>query len=257
MQLGHTMLIDPRSEEQVVALEEGKYDDHLIQQCFKYLEDGDHCLDIGANIGFYSCAFGHHLKHHFETGHVTAFEPVSANRKQLQKNIRLNELEKWIDVQPHALGTEPGTLTMRIMPAGSTNNAVGDNMLKDYDRENMAKERWRKQKARIIRLDDWWQKAGCPRIKLIKIDVEGAEILVFGGGRELVEQSRPVILGEFSPYWMGQIGHSFQDVIDYFEPLGYSFYKDVEGTFVPVTPENIAKFPEVPNYLLLPEGSSL
>lgn len=68
----------------------------------------------------------------------------------------------------------------------------------------------------------------------MKIDVEGADLNVLVGGRKLLESFRPEILAEFNPYWMKQIGQSFDDVLEFFAPLDYEFFREIDGTFHPL-----------------------
>ena len=46
------------------------------------------------------------------------------------------------------------------------------------------------------RLDEIWERAGCPQIRLIKIDVEGMEEAVLQGASRVLEKCRPYLLLE-------------------------------------------------------------
>lgn len=248
---GALMKLDLAVDDQLMAYKTGFYDDPTILRCGRALAAGSVALDIGANVGIYSCALGMHLKS--VGGRLYAFEPVPATFERLRENLELNELGDVVTANRMALGTEAGELVLHREPGGATDNAVGDNMLSAEDRQNISKAHWQAFRAPMERLDDWAEGQRIQRCDLIKIDVEGAEMLVFEGGRGFVERTRPVVVGEFSPYWMRQIGQDFSEVRRYFEPLGYRFYREIEGRPRPLTEDLIAGGVEVPTYWLVPE----
>ena len=250
MNLGYRMILDIDSAEQRVAFETGEWEAAAVRKCLEFIPDGGVALDIGAHVGLYSCAFGMHLRK--SGGSVHAFEPVSENHKRLLENVELNGLKGTVLAYRVALGSEAGEIEMRITPGSPTNNAVGSNMLSARDRANVDENRWGREWVKVARLDDWARETGLERCDLIKIDVEGADLNVLKGGRELIESFRPVILAEFNGYWMTQIGQSFEDVTEFFAPLEYRFFRELEGTFVPLTKELVAKDLEVTSYLLIP-----
>lgn len=252
MLLQHDMFLDLRVHEQQSANESGHYEIICVRKCLDLLSPGGVCLDIGANIGFYACAMAKKLAEAESGGMIYAFEPLTRNALRLRQNIKLNRLEHYIRIIRFALGSQPGRIDLFRKPEGSANNAVGRNMMSKADLENITKAGWLSERVPVMRLDDWAQKTGLHRCDLIKIDIEGAELLVFQGARKLLEQFRPAIVGEFSPYWMRQIGQSFEDVMAFFDPLGYSYFREINGQFLRVTPQRIARDLEVPNYLLLP-----
>lgn len=252
MKRGYLMRTDMRVPEQKLAHDSGEYEPSAMAKCLELMPPNGVFLDIGANVGFFTCAVASRLRAE-QGGRVYAFEPVSANAARLRENIRLNRLEEWVTVVPAALGKEPGRLRMHVVPQGSANNAVGDNMLAPHDRQNIAAEGWRTDEADILTLDAWTKTEKLTRCDVIKIDVEGAELLVFEGGKEFLARMRPTILAECNPYWMRQIGQSFADVMAFFSPLGYEFRKEIDGVFVPVTADMVAGDLEVPLYLLSPK----
>ncbi len=55
----------------------------------------------------------------------------------------------------------------------------------------------------------------------IKCDVEGAELLVFRGGRSTLAKYRPVVFTELLRKWSKPFGYHPNDLIGYFVELGY------------------------------------
>ncbi len=66
----------------------------------KYIKPGDYCIDIGANIGYYSL---HMAKAVGAMGKVFAFEPDPSNLERLDRNISLNGVEKIVTSYPLGL----------------------------------------------------------------------------------------------------------------------------------------------------------
>lgn len=248
------MILDGRVPEQMAAIQCGHYELTCVEKCLSLVPDGGVFLDIGANIGFYTCAVAARWRKNNAPGVVHAFEPSFKNSQRLKENVAINGLTRQVTVNQLALGEKPGVLELYREPQGSTNNAVGQNMMSESDLAHVRKEGWQHESVTVSRLDDWAEKHQLQRCDLIKIDVEGAELLVFEGGKKLVEQFRPTILGEFSPYWMKQAGKTFADVMDFFNPFGYRYFREINGQFLPLTKETEAGLEDVPNYLLVPEA---
>lgn len=250
MRLHYQMTVDRRVVEQESALRTGDYEGRAVADCLQLVPDDGVMVDVGANIGFFTCAFA--CRRDRFRGHAYAVEPVSANREALEANVRLNEMEKSVTVVPCALGEREGVLTLHIEPEGATNNAVGDDMLTAHDRVNIEAAHWKEDSAPLRRLDDVARELRIARCDLMKMDVEGAELHVLRGGMAFIAAHRPAILGEFSPYWMQAAGLSFTDVTGLLEPLGYAAFIEREGRYVPVTEATVGRGVEVPTYLLLP-----
>lgn len=251
MKLGHRMLLDLRAPIFKAAHDAGEYEPEVVNSCIRLAPKDGVFLDIGANIGLYTCPLAAHFRS-LGSGHVYAIEPVSANFRTLRQNVELNGLDSFVTLERTAFGKEAGDLVMHVEPEGSVNNAVGDNMLSETDRMTVRERAWKTETAPVARLDEWARRRGVTRCDLIKIDVEGAELLVFEGGTEFLKSCRPIIIGEFSPYWMKQIGQDFNDVMRFFTPLGYSSFREVNGRFLELTEALIAKGVEVPTYGLVP-----
>lgn len=253
MNFGCRMILDLGSEEQRTAYESGEWEGAAVRKCLELLPDAGIALDIGANVGLFTCALGMRLKP--GGGRVHAFEPVPSNYERLIENVGLNGLDASVSCSRIALGSEPGKIEMRVAPGSPTNNAVGSNMLSVEDLCNVDEGDWGREWAEVLRLDDWAKEADLKGCDLMKIDVEGADLNVLVGGRKLLESFRPEILAEFNPYWMKQIGQSFDDVLEFFAPLDYEFFREIDGTFHPLTKELVATGLEVTSYLLRPRES--
>src|SRR5690606_28466374 len=78
---------------------------------------------------------------------------------------------------------------------GTTQINVG-NSTKVSSIKSLSGQRQDWREVETITLDDYWVKVGRPKVKLIKIDVEGAESLVINGMKTLLRESSPHIMLE-------------------------------------------------------------
>lgn len=248
MQGGYRMVVDIRVPEQRDAWQTGLYEDRSLSLARRLVPDGGVFVDVGANVGFYTCSVGVDLLR--RGGVVYAFEPVSTNRRWLMRNIRLNGLEGVVTVLPLALGDRPGSLVMRRAPVGAAANAVGENMLSEWDRDSVDRNGWDREEVGVVPLDEWG--TGLSRCDVVKIDVEGADLLVLQGAVETIGRFRPVVFAEFNPYWMNQIHQSLEDVRRFARRSDYEILRLFGDRFLPVGDLHTDRDDEVPNYLLLP-----
>ena len=71
----------------------------------------------------------------------------------------------------------------------------------------------------------------------MKMDIEGAEILVLKGGQNFLAKFRPIIYGEFNSLYIEKFGYNFLDVASLFESLDYVGYQMKHGRFEPAKNE--------------------
>lgn len=242
MNLGHRMILDLRSEEQLAAFRARDWEGADLQTCLDLLPEDGIALDIGAHVGLYSCPLGAHLRK--GNGKLYAFEPIATNFKRLLENIKLNNLQKNVLPYKLALGSRSGTLEMRLRSGSPTNNAVGSNMFGEQDQKTVDEQKWPSECVERTSLDDWVETEQLQRCDLIKIDIEGADLDVLRAGKHLIQLFRPIIIAEFNSYWMKQVGQNFSDVVEFFSPQNY--------LIGPIDDHVPTKEGEVANYLLMP-----
>lgn len=217
---GSLMLVDVRSRTEQWAYWTGDYDHNVISKLSACLRERCVVFDVGANVGFYSVSLGNKLKP--LNGTLHAFEPVRSNFDRLIRSVELNNLERVVAAHNVALGDEEGTIEMSMENDrnASTGNAV---MVKGKITGKLGSN----TNARITRLDDFAREKQIQACHLIKIDVEGAEVMFLRGGSDFLGEHRPIIYGEFSAYWLEQFGHSFVDAANIVAPWGYRLFRSV------------------------------
>lgn len=218
MKNGSVMRLDPRSRTEEWAFWTGSYDDNVISLLGRCLSPGSVVLDVGAQIGFYSIALG--LRARDVGGSVYSFEPVQRNFRRLRENIEANKLGTVVRPFNIALGNEEGEIRMAVESEGgaSSGNAV-------WVRSGVGELLESNCVATVKTLDSVTAAESITGCDLMKIDIEGAEMLCFEGGTQFLRQCRPVIWGEFSAFWMAKHGSSIREVFALFVPLDYRFYR--------------------------------
>lgn len=172
------------------------------------LKEGDVFVDVGANIGGYTLVAARLVG---ETGKVIAFEPVKFVYDRLCFNIDLNKLGN-VSAEKSALYKESGTLTLHV----SDRENMGMSSIFHHDTESGQTE-----KADAIALDDYIKTSGIKKIKLIKIDVEGAELEALKGMQRILRDLRPIIIAEVSDEVLQNDPARKQETIGWLKGMGY------------------------------------
>jgi FkbM family methyltransferase len=158
-----------------------------------FLRPGMTFVDVGANIGYYTLLAARAVG---ATGAVYAFEPNAPVRARLEENLRLNGLlggdRDRIHVRPHAVARVSGEI--QFYRSTVSDNSGLSSILPGAGRADDA------EVVPCVSLDDF--AAALPDgkpIHLMKIDVEGAEMEVLGGGGGVLSRADgPAIIFESS-----------------------------------------------------------
>ena len=158
------------------------FTDWLLEQ---YGNKGGNFIDVGANLGYYSCLFASLSK---SNGTVLSIEPEPSNLSLLKENIRINALHN-IRVFPVAVGNTEGEVTLNLYKGSNRGR-----------HSIVAKNSGRTVKVPLKRIDDVAKQVfpEGQRIALIKIDVEGYEPFVLEGAKQTLTRTDAVAI-EYSP----------------------------------------------------------
>jgi FkbM family methyltransferase len=223
---GFLMALDHCDFVQQTIFAQGEYEPEITQHLLSELTPEDVFYDIGANVGYYTCAA---LKR--PVGLVCAFEPDPISASVLRLNLRLNGLEGApCRVMELALGRESGR--------GLFHRAHASNSGRSGFRPVDAVASF---EVPIETIDALVATECTPPPTVLKIDVEGLELDVLLGARSLLQRSPPrLIVLEGPRDLLGVPGH----------PL--ASYLREQGYVITHLPRQSGLVEEVENYVARP-----
>jgi FkbM family methyltransferase len=171
------------------------------------LTKGDVFVDVGAHVGFFSLCAAHLVG---PNGRVLAFEPQPGAYESLQRNIAINRLKN-IECFSIALSESSD---VRCLYLDKMHNSGAASFAKSAHSgcSHLVQTKTYDEIAEHNRL---------PVPNLIKIDAEGAELLVLRGMRRLLAHARPIIICEISEWNQRQLGTDKHELFNMLSRLGY------------------------------------
>jgi FkbM family methyltransferase len=158
---------------------DGYWESWITVALARTLRRGWHCLDVGANHGYYTLIMADAVG---PEGRVVPVEPTPRLAELLRQTLDVNGFPGVTVVQEAASSTDGKTLQL-VVPARRSLNARLSEVAGPTDAT---------VDVRSVTIDtltrDW------PRVDLIKIDVEGAEEDVWEGMRRTISQNPDLVL---------------------------------------------------------------
>jgi FkbM family methyltransferase len=170
-------------------------------------------VDVGAHIGYYSLKAASLVG---SGGRVLAIEPNPETLRRLRANIRESGASEVV-VEPVACSDSDGML--EFFAANEQN--VGASSLSRAN-ASQAGPVAHSYRVRTRRLDDIVRESGGSRVDVIKIDVEGAELLVLKGAGDTLDRFHPVVAVELSEVQLKNMGSSSAQVLEFLRSHGYA-----------------------------------
>ncbi|MFA9231990.1 MAG: FkbM family methyltransferase [Microgenomates group bacterium] len=180
------------------------------------IKPGDHVVEVGGHIGFITAFFSYCV---CPKGKVTVFEPGSNNLGYNSKNIMHPSLEEFgpIFLIEAAVGPESGEITFYEDGITGQNNSVIPNFsgLESNAKMAFVEVCLRERKVEMVALDS--KLMGQP-ISFVKIDVEGFEMGVLSGMKQILIEHQPIVMVEI------QADHV--KIFNLFQALDYSLFSE-------------------------------
>ncbi len=201
----------------------GLYERGTVALCARVIRQGTIALDVGAHIGYFTKRFAKFVG---AQGRVYAFEPNSENAGLLRANVarfsNVTIVQKAVSDQ-----SGPGNL---FVSSGSKSGDHG--LFRQF--HTVASE-----PVELVTLDEFWNEIGRPRIGLIKMDIEGAELRALKGARKLIgDHERLVLITEFSPINLRSGGTEPEEFLELLSALGFRHSTiSQEGELLSVLPQ--------------------
>jgi FkbM family methyltransferase len=168
---------------------------------------GGTVLDIGANIGFFTLKFAKWVG---PAGKVIAVEPDEENFHSLRCALRRSGLEARVVAIQAVAAEKPGRLRLErnVLNPSDHKIAVGSAGIE----------------VPAVSIDALIEGGAFPAVSLIKIDVQGAELMVLAGAKRTLAAHWPALYVEIDDRALSHYGSSRESVLAFVENLGYRMH---------------------------------
>jgi len=167
------------------------------------LKPGMNAVDIGGNIGYYAMLEARLVG---PQGKVIAIEPMPENSEQLCNNVKNNGYQN-IDIHKLAIGDRDGTALMYITGKSNWHSLHPPVSAKG------------EMKVPVSTLDSLLMPYNLASVDLVRMDLEGYEIVVIEGMKRTLEKYGPRLLVELHPLLVGT--QSIEKYLRTLENMGY------------------------------------
>ena len=202
--------ISPDAQLKYMKLGDAKFDCDLVDIAEAFVQENSIVWDVGANVGVFTFTAAAIAT----KGTVVSIEADAwlAGLLRQTRNL-LPYRDKDVRVVPVALSESNGIATFQISARGRASNALEI----AGGRSQMGGVR-EKQYVPTLTMDTLL--ASLPAPDFVKIDVEGAEVMVVEGAEKLMREVRPIFYIEVGP-------SASKDIIAAFKQVNFEIYSQV------------------------------
>jgi len=179
---GFTILLDMQVDKDYWL---GTYEPELQSALRELVPPGAIIHDVGANIGYVSLLLA---KAAGVSGHVYAFEALPENAERWRMNINLNGMRSRLTLINAAVTQASGLVSFLVHPSGGMGKVAGSAGREDHYQSEI--------KVPGLSLDEFVYIQGNPPPQVIKMDIEGGEVLALPGMHRVLAEARPLMLME-------------------------------------------------------------
>lgn len=181
------------------------------------LRRGDIFFDVGAHLGWYTLNASQVVG---RKGKVYAFEPNPSVASWLGTNCQLNNLEN-VSIIEAPVAERVTTLDFWVGESDTLGSLSKTNATRGSRRGA------KKIQTTSTTLDSFVKQRRIRKVKIIKIDAEGADLLVIKGGKNFLKRQSPYLIVEvFGLTWEKDRDRD-KDIFSYLSRLGYKAYEFV------------------------------
>ena len=192
------------------------------------LSDGDPFIDLGANIGAFCLPVAMYRNSPF-----LAIEALKDNVELLTAAIKRNDIANTA-VLNVAIMDEAGVVHIKGASAYGTVNDAGEGVT-----------------IEAVSGDQVFSEHGFDNARLVKIDIEGAELKALIGMKQFLADKSRMYIFEANGAHSYDGGYMPSDLVKCFEALGHEIYMVVGRKLVPYSSDDIQPFGLI-NYLAIP-----
>lgn len=199
----------------------GSHEPELVAFLRATLRPGMNVLDVGANIGEVALLAAKLVK---PAGRVLAVEASPATAARLRRNVALNGASN-VEIVEAAAASQTGHVSLML---GSDIDSGSTSLAEPHDFTGEVLE------VKAVRLDTLLAARGLS-VHLIKLDIEGAELLALEGLHAALQRAeRPIVVFEYHRDVAARMGWTLEDAAERIAPHGYrlceTFGLDHSGT---------------------------
>jgi FkbM family methyltransferase len=229
------------------------YEPDVSEVFLKVLREGDTVIDIGGNSGFFTMLAAALVG---PTGRVVSFEPDPVNCARLRRNIEVNAFGHVTLIEQPAVDLA-GPVDFFINSDDSGGNALWDPAQFPGNVRSQATPRVMTVEGTTI--DAEVERLGLSRVKLLKVDTEGADHTVLRGARRLLAGGGvPFVVSELHEFGLHRMGSSQHAFREHMANAGYqSFMLYYNGSLPRLVPPGTAIQTKVICNILFSTGQAL
>ena len=175
---GQRILVHTKDHVGRILLYMGDVDPRLSWVARKLLRPGDNVLDIGANLGWFTLLSSKLVG---SRGQVHAFEPQPKIAAMLNASLAINGSDN-VTLHDVALSDREGTAEFHVLGGNYGAGRLGDNDVT---------ERWNTIRVQTVEAGTYLDSLDLPRVRLVKIDVEGHEQTIFEAAESFFRENQP------------------------------------------------------------------
>lgn len=185
------------------------WEPHLTSAFKKLIKLDDVVIDIGANFGYHTMTMAECVGNN---GKVYAYEPQKYIYNLLLRNIKNNNVTDIVIPQKIAVMDEDKVAQFTQVNWLADNQNMGDS----YITNNIANT----DNVLCQKLDN----LNFDKVNLIKLDVQGSEVLCLEGMVTLIKTHQPYMIIEIEEYTLNRFGYSSKKLIDTIINMNYTIY---------------------------------
>jgi FkbM family methyltransferase len=189
----------------------GEYEPELARIFLDAVQPDKDVIDVGANLGFFTCASAKQLK----KGKVLAIEPTNGAYGRLIENVALNQVEERVIIFKGLASDQGGTSDIHYIEGMEEYSSIEKSVHPAVSGTDM-----QKISVSAKTIDELVNEHGL-NPAVMKVDVEGAEGMVFKGALSVLREFRPLVLAELNREMLHSFGSSPEEIIAGFKELGY------------------------------------
>ena len=193
----------------------GSEEDSIFPLMMKKCKKKKCIIDIGAHVGLTTLPINSEVSNNSQ---IFSFEPGIKNNQYLRYHLNKNNIKNVVVINKLV-----GENNSKNVPFYESNQPTGMNSIVDFKKNFLIK------KKKQVCLDTFVKKN---KIKpdLIKIDVEGAEIFILRGAKNILKEYKPDIFLSVHKKHFKLLGLNKNDLIKVIKEIGYKI-KNSSGNF--------------------------